>query len=171
MRVLWREWKKLIPYFSLLDFGASPTSRVGWIVRVAVFAFALIVFDKRVRATVEPLLDARPPPPLPAEEIDDYAFRLPEHERKQIFADIARAEQDERARAIEGKTWDGHLWSREDDRGHAERTYFRSLATKYRVSLSVIYLVMDEGIRKHWPGPDGTPLPATSPPLDIRATW
>jgi hypothetical protein len=45
------------------------------------------------------------------------------------------------------------------------------MAGKYRISLTQAYLILDEGIRNKWPGPDGTPLPATTPPLDIRTTW
>ena len=57
----------------------------------------------------------------PAEEIDDYKFRLPERTRREIFAQLAAAELAERARAIQANTWKGHTWSREDDRGHYER--------------------------------------------------
>ena len=162
------EWKRLRPYFSLLDFGAPPSSRVGWAVRVCVLSFAVVVLYKRTLAVTSPLLDAKPLPFIPSEEIDDYRFRLPERTRREIFMEIAVAEVAERKRAIEQNTWKGHIWSREDDRGHYERVQLRALAAKYKVSLTQMYLVLDEGLRNHWPGPDGTPLPATTPPLDMR---
>jgi hypothetical protein len=162
------EWKRLQPYLTLLDFGGSPTSRVGWAVRVAVFSFAVVVLWKRVSTATAPLLDAKPLPFIPSEEIEDYRFRLPERIRREIFTEIAAGETAERKRAIEQNTWKGHLWSREDDRGHYERMQLRALATKYKVSLTQMYLILDEGIRDHWPGPDGNPLPATTPALDMR---
>jgi hypothetical protein len=165
------EWRKLLPYFGLLDFGARPGTRVAWVVRVVVTSLALGILARRTHALTAPLLDAKPLPVLPAEEIEDYRFRLPERTRRELFAEIAAAEVEERKRAIEHDRWRGHLWSREDDRGHAERVELRRLAAKYRISLSAAYLVLDEGIRGRWPGPDGAPLPATSPPLDLRQTW
>ena len=162
------EWKRLRPYFSLLDFGGPPTSRVAWAVRVAVWSCAAVVLWRRVGVATAPLLDAKPLPFIPSEEIDDYKFRLPERTRREIFADIAVAELAERKRAIDQNTWKGHLWSREDDRGHYERVEFRQLALRYKISLTQVYLILDEGIRDHWPGPDGNPLPATTPALDLR---
>jgi len=165
------EWQKLRPYFSLLDFGTRPSTRVGWAVRVAVLSFAVIVLWKRIGAVAAPLLDAKPPPAIPSEEIEDYRFRLPERVRREIFMEIAGPEAAERKRAIEHDKWKGHLWSREDDRGHFERVELRQVALRNKITLSQVYLILDEGIRDHWPGPDGEPLPATSPPLDPRSTW
>jgi hypothetical protein len=70
--------------------------------------------------------------------------------------------------AIAANTWKGHLWSREDDRGHYERVKMRELAARYEGTLTQMYLILDEGIRNKWPGPDGQPLPATTPPWDPR---
>lgn len=165
------EWQKLRPYFTLLDFGTRPASRVAWLVRVAVMSFALVVLYKRVHTATAPLLGAKPLPVIPNEEIEDYRFRLPERTRREIFTEIAEGEAAERKRAIDYDKWKGHLWSREDDRGHFERVELRQLATKYKISLTQMYLILDEGIRGRWPGPDGEPLPATTPPLDLRSTW
>lgn len=165
------EWQRIQPFFTLLDFGAKPSTRVGWLVRVSVVAFASVVLYRRVVATTTPLLDAKPPTPIPTEEIEDWRFRMPERVRREIFAEIAEAEQAERERAVAQNTWQGHLWSREDDRGHVERQHLRGVAAKYKISLTQAYLVLDEGIRAKWPGPDGNPLPATTPPLDLRTTW
>lgn len=165
------EWKKLRPYFSLLDFGSAPSTRVAWLVRVCVISFGAVLLWKRVATTTAPLLSAKPPVPIPSEEIEDYRFRLPERIRREIFAEIAEAEQTERAHAIQKNSWNGHLWSREDDRGHFERVFFRTLAKKYNISLTQVYLILDEGIRAKWLGPDGQPLSATTPPLNPRSTW
>lgn len=162
------EWKRLRPYFSLLDFGSAPSTRVAWAVRVCVLSFAAVVLYKRTTAVTSPLLDAKPLPFIPSEEIEDYRFRLPERTRHEIFMEIAEAENAERKRAIDQNTWKGHLWSREDDRGHYERVQLRALGTRYKISLTQMYLILDEGIRNHWPGPDGKPLPATTPALDMR---
>jgi hypothetical protein len=144
---------------------------VAWIVRVCVISFAAVVLYKRISTTVSPLLDAKPPIRLPSEEIDDWRFRLPERTRREIFAEIALAEEAERKRAVEQNTWNGHLWSREDDRGHFERVFLRQLAQRYGISLTATYLILDEGIRAKWPGPSGEPLPGTTPPLNPRSTW
>lgn len=165
------EWKKLRPYLSLLDFTSRPTTRLGWYVRIGATLFALFTLYRRVEAATAPLLHAKPPPVIPNEEIEDYRFRLPERTRREIFAELADAEMVERRRAIEQNTWNGHAWSREDDRGHFERVEARRLAAKHHVSLTQIYLVLDEGIREHWEGPDGRTLPATTPPLTPRNTW
>jgi hypothetical protein len=165
------EWKRLTPYFSLLDFGAPPTTRIAWAVRVCVLTFALVVLYKRLDTTTAPLLNAKAPIPIPSEEIEDYRFRLPERTRREIFAEIAEAEQNDRIHAIQRNSWNGHLWSREDDRGHFERVFFRILAKRYNISLTQVYLILDEGIRGLWRGPDGQPLPPTTPPLNPRPTW
>ena len=165
------EWTRLKPYFSLLDFGAPPSTRVAWVIRICVLSFAAVVLWKRLDTTTAPLLNAKRPLPIPSEEIEDYRFRLPERTRREIFAEIAEAEQTERAQAIQKNTWNGHLWSREDDRGHFERVFLRQVAKRRNLSLTQVYLILDEGIRAKWPGPDGRPLPATTPPLNPRPTW
>jgi hypothetical protein len=162
---------------ALFDLGAKPTTKAGWLIRLAVTFVALFFALRRTNALVAPLLTARPPAPIPSEEIDDYKFKLPERTRREIFMELAVAEVAERKRALAANSWaspqfpNGHLWSREDDRGHYERVKVRELAAKYRVSLSQVYLVLDEGIRARWPGPDGEPLPATTPPWNARTTW
>ena len=167
-----REWRKIKPYLFLLDFARRPESKAAWFVRAAAVGIALVALYRRVDAATQPLLSAKPPPAIPTEEIEDYRFRLPERTRREIFNELATAELSERARAITANTWNGHLWSREDDRGHYERVAVRTAAAKHKVSLSQVYLVLDEGIRERWPGPDGKPLPATTPPLNIRSnSW
>lgn len=166
-----REGRKVLPYVRMFDFAARPGSKAAWGVRCVAIGIALFVLWRRVEAATFPLLSAKPLPAIPTEEIDDYRFRLPERTRRQIFAELATAELAERARAIQANTWKGHLWSREDDRGHYERVAVRAAAAKHKISLTQTYLVLDEGIRERWPGPDGKPLPATTPALDIRSNW
>lgn len=172
-----QEWRKLRPYFSLLDFEEKPSTRIAWLVRGLVFAVAAWLLWGRLVAASRPLLSARPLPTIPTAEVDDYRFRLPERTRREIFTKIATAEIAERQRAIRERTWvipgspEGHQWSREDDRGHYERVALRNLAAEYRLSLSQMYLILDEGIRARWPGPDDNPLPGTSPALDPRTGW
>jgi hypothetical protein len=159
-------------YLGLFDFGRLPTTKAGWVVRFFVTLGALVALSRRVGMATAPILQARSPSPIPTEEIEDYRFRLPEHVRHEIFTDLATAELAERQRAITANTWGGHLWSREDDRGHYERVAARAAAAKYRISLTQVYLVLDEGLREHWLAPNGQPLPATTPPLAIRSnSW
>jgi hypothetical protein len=163
-------WLK--PYLSLFDFGRLPTTKAGWIIRIAAALTALVLLSRRVTSVTAVLLSAKTPTPIPTEEIEDYRFRLPEAKRREIFADLATAELAERQRAVTQNTWNGHVWSREDDRGHYERVAARAAAAKYRVSLSQVYLVLDEGLREHWLAPNDKPLPATTPPLSIRSnSW
>lgn len=165
------EPNKLLGYLALLDFARKPDTRVGWYVRIGVTVIALGALYRSLDVTVGPMLAAKPPPPIPSEGIDDYRFMIPERTRREMFAEIAAAEIAERKRAAAANTWNGHLWSREDDRGYYERVTLRALASKYKVSLSQMFLVLDEGIRNKWPGPDGEPLPATTPPFNPRQTW
>jgi hypothetical protein len=156
----------------LFDFGAWPNSRLGWIVRGVVTALLFIVLARRVGAVTRPMLSARPPAPIPTTSVGNEKFGLPEPTRRAMFQDLAAAEIAERARALAKNSWNGHLWSREDDRGYQERIAVRAAAAKYRTSISQVYLVLDEGIRERWPGPDGQPLAATTPPLNIRSnSW
>jgi hypothetical protein len=166
------DWRKIKPYLALFDFARRPESKAAWIVRVVAIGVAVVALWQRVGVATRPLLSAKPPPAIPTEEVEGYKFRLPEHTRRAIFAELAAAELAERARAIKANSWNGHVWSREDDRGHYERVAVRAVAAKHKISLSQTYLVLDEGIRERWPGPDGKPLPATTPPLNIRSnSW
>lgn len=155
----------------LFDFATKPDTKAGWAIRVLVTVLALAALSLRTRVATAPLVSAKPPVPITTEDVEGYKFRLPEHTRRAIFEDLAAAELAERERAIKGNTWNGHAWSREDDRGHYERVAARAAAAKHKVSLPQVYLVLDEGIHEHWPAPNGAPLPATTPPLSLRSTW
>ncbi len=156
---------------SLLDLESRPSSKAGWILRGAVTVVAAVMLAKGAQSVVGPMLRTKPPPPIPSEELPGDKFRLNELERKEIFREFAAAEIAERARGISQNTWNGHAWSREDDRGYIERTTARAAAARHHCSLSQVYLVLDEGIREKWPGPDGKPLAGTTPPHNPRTTW
>lgn len=165
------DWSRIQRNLQVFDFAVKPTTKAAWLVRLVVMLVATWFLVKRTTALVSPLLSARPPAKIPNEEIEDYRFKYPERIRREIFMEIATAELAERQRAIAQNTWNGHAWSREDDRGHYERVKMRELAARYKGTLTQMYLILDEGIREKWPGPDGNPLPATTPPWDPRTTW
>ncbi len=162
---------EIVDALKLFDFAAKPTTKGGWAIRLLVMFVALWFFVRKTSALINPILSARPPAAIPNTEIDDYRFKYPERVRREIFMEMAVAELAERERAIKANTWSGHKWSREDDRGHYERVKMRELAARYKGTLTQMYLILDEGIRDKWPGPDGNPLPATTPPWDPRTSW
>jgi hypothetical protein len=164
-------WSAAVRYLELLDFAEVPRTRAAWFVRLVAFGVCLVFLSRRVNAASTLLLHAPAPLPLPVEMTGGAFVNIDEQTRKAIFADLATAELAERSRAIAQNTWQGHAWSREDDRGHYERVAARVAAAKYRLSLSQVYLVLDEGLREHWPSPNGEPLPPTTPPLSIRSAW
>jgi hypothetical protein len=163
--------EKNLENLRVLDFSKMPDTKAGWIVRVLVTIAAVAVLVQRAKIATAPLVAAKPPPSIATEDIEGYRFRISDETRHAMFDELAAAELAERDRAIKANTWGGHAWSREDDRGHYERMAVRSVAAKYKVSISQVYLVLDEGIREKWPAPNGQPLPATTPPLSLRSTW
>lgn len=145
--------------------AASPTRFVRAVRRVpSVLALALAA---GVGLFVTRGLRRPPPPPLPAEgaEAPGIRFGLDEPTRRAIFAKIAATDGAARRRA-EGRFADA--WSREDDRAADERQKVFELARERGISLSQVYLVMDEGIRGSWPAPNGKRLDASTVPLKPR---
>lgn len=165
------ERRGLERFARIFDFASLPDSRMGWAARIGITVLALFVVLRKTTSITSPLLKAKPPPAIPTTELEDYKFKYPERVRREIFAEFAAAEIAERKRAVAANTWNGHVWSREDDRGHFERVKARELAARYKGSLSQMYLILDEGIRQRWPGPDGQPLAATTPPFNPRTGW
>ena len=154
-----------------LDFEAPARSAVGGWIRIIALAASTYAFVTVLKNTAQPLLVPYTISALNSDEYYDHRFGLRLEKRQAIFNDLAAVEIAERQRAIEGNTWQGHAWSREDDRGHYEMTAARRLAKQYGITLTHVYLILDEGIRKKWPGPDGQPLLPTTPPQDPRSTW
>lgn len=154
-----------------LDFDRPATSQVGAWARALGWTISLAVLLSVVRTTTRPLTAIPEREPMGGALHEGHRYGMPLDKRQAVFAELAKIEIAERARAIAANTWGGHQWSREDDRGHYEMTAARSLASRYGVSLTQIYMVLDEGIRERWPGPNGEPLLPTTPPQDPRSTW
>lgn len=144
---------------------APPLSRVRFATHAAACALALIVGAIAIVRTVRPIL-AGPKPAALADGAPDVKFGLTEPERRAIFAEIAAAEPHGRAQGIAG--FPDQPWSQEDHRCAFERDTTRGLAARRGLALTQIFLVLDEGIRAQWPGPDGKPLRATTVPLAPR---
>ena len=155
-------------YAALFDFARKPTTRAGWVVRGVVTLLAVAFLVRTFERQVGPMLKASPPAPITSSDDPENRYGLTAPVRHQIFTELATAELAERKRAIEANSWKGHLWSREDDRGHNERVTARAVAGRHRVSLTQVYLVLDEGIREHWLAPNDSPLSALTPPLSLR---
>ena len=127
---------------------------------------AIVVATRTAINIVRPLFAAPRPPPLPTVEPPGIRFGLTDADRHAIFDEIAAAEP--RAREIGASAFAGLPWSIEDHRCAQERETVKSIAARRGINLSLVYLVLDEGIREHWIGPDGKPLRATSEPLVPR---
>ena len=156
---------------SLVDrwFAPAPLTRspIVLVLVLCANAMGLAVLVRTVRATLGPMYRTPAPRPVP-QPTSMERFGMTETIRREIFAELADAEVNERRRAITMNTWGGHAWSREDDLGYVQRARAREVAQRYRVSLSQVFLVLDEGIRRRWPGPDGLPLRGTSEPISLR---
>jgi hypothetical protein len=154
-----------------VDFDQPATSRAGALLRILAWTVSLVALASVAHSTTYPLTHIPRRTALNGDAYDGHRYGLTLEVRKKIFAELARVEIAERKRAIDHNTWNGHLWSREDDRGHYEMTAARALATTYGITLTQVYMVLDEGIREKWPGPDGKPLSPFTPPQDPRNTW
>jgi len=124
--------------------------------------FAAIVF---ARVTTR-LWDAAPAPIAADGPAEGVRFGLPESDRRAIFRELAAAEPGEIASAE--RRFGGQPWSIEDDRASGEHEAVTALATRRKINATVVYLILDEGIRAKWPGADGRPLRAAVAPLDPR---
>lgn len=122
------------------------------------------------RSAVRPLVSAKPPAPLPPDE-GDKRFGLPVGTRKRIFEELAAAEPHGRAEGQKGFPGVDLAWSAEDHRGAFERQKAAEVASRHRISLTQVYLILDEGIRERWVGPDGAPLTPTTVPLHPRRNY
>jgi hypothetical protein len=107
---------------------------------------------------------------LPADR-GDVRFGLPLEKRRQIFTELAAAEPQARVEGVRAFNGPGLEWSAEDHRGGFERREIAAVMTRHRVTMTQAYLVLDEGIRSKWPGPDGQPLKATVTPLHPRRNY
>lgn len=131
----------------------------AWLVAVSVGFVALV-------KTVRPIVSVRKPPGVADQGPPGVRFGMPENVRKDIFREIATAEPNARAQGIAG--FPDQPWSQEDHRAAFERDTLRSIAARRGLALTQVYLVLDEGIREGWPGPDGKPLTPMTIPLVPR---
>lgn len=105
------------------------------------------------------------PAPLSARVEPRFGLRL--ETRKELFAQMAGDEP--KAREEAAKKFPNDPWSIEDERAAHERDAARGLADERHLPVSTIYLILDEGIRAHWPAPNHKPLDASVVPLKPRA--
>lgn len=127
-------------------------------------AFAL------ARDVTRTLRNAGPPPTLPSDQ-GDVRFGVPLAVRKDVFRELAAAEPG--AREEGRRTFPGPdlAWSAEDHRGAFERQKVAAIMASRGLSMTQVYLILDEGIRERWPGPGGEPLPAKVVPLHPRRNY
>ncbi|MBL8716541.1 MAG: hypothetical protein JNL79_11130 [Myxococcales bacterium] len=156
--------------FSLQFLGGLPPGRVAKNRRVVlaelgVQAVLIVAALITLGNVTKELRHAGPPPSLPPDQ-GSVRFGLREEDRRAIFVDIASHEPSNIAIGVSG--FPGQPWSQEDHRCAMERGTQADLARRHRISLTQAYLILDEGIRQHWPGPDGKPLNPKSVPLQPR---
>jgi len=114
---------------------------------------------------VRPIVRAPRPALVPADTADSR-FGVPEAIRRRVFRAVAdRMEHDHGSAAAR---FPGEPWSVEDDLAGLERDEARAAAAGEHLSLTQVYLILDEGIRQHWLTDYGHPLPATITPLQPR---
>lgn len=164
-RQLWKQWQAHAE--RALPDPQLPKSRMGVTLFVIAQFVAFAVFVRTVKPAFKPLLTPPPTPRVPA-PTSMTRFGLTEPVRREIFRELADGETSERASAIARNSWNGHLWSRFDDLGYVQRAKARELAQRNNISLSQVYLVLDEGIRERWPASNGQPLPPNAEPLSLR---
>ncbi len=133
---------------------------------VATLSYCFVV----ARDMTRPLRTAQAPAPLPPDH-GDVKFGVPLAVRKQVFEELAAAEPSARE---EGKKAFGGFaleWSAEDHRGGFERKTVANIGAAKHLSVTQVYLILDEGIRERWPGPDGQPLSPLVAPLHPRRKY
>ena len=109
--------------------------------------------------------DVRKTPPPALLSVDAPLYGLSDAKRRLVFSAIASDEP--RARAESAEKFAGEPWSIEDDRAAHERDRAREVAPNQAISISQAYLILDEGIREHWPAPKA-PLDGSVVPLKPR---
>lgn len=148
----------------------SIRSRSMALVLFALSAGSLAYAWREWRDATGPLVTALPPAPLPPDS-GDTRFGVPLATRKKVFEDFAVAEPMGRAEGKKGFPGFELEWSAEDHRGAFERQKAAELSSRYRLSLTQVYLILDEGIREHWLAPDGEPLTPYTVPLRPRRKY
>ena len=147
---------------SLAKLRRSVALRIA--VTLVTFAFACSFTVK----TVRPLFSKKPPKPIAA-DAEGSRFGVSDAVRHAVFDEIAAAEPS--AIANGKSSFPGMPWSAEDHRGAFERQTEAAVMRKHHLSMTQVYLILDEGIRNHWPGPNGQPLNPHTVPLEPRRKY
>jgi hypothetical protein len=142
------------------------TTRTQFVAWSTASVLALLVALFWVVRTAKPITSEPRPPAIVDRDGNGVRFGMPEWRRREIFKEMAAAEPASRANGIAG--FPNQPWSQEDHRCAFERDTVRALAGRYGITLTEAYLVLDEGIREHWLGPDGKPLTPKTVPLMPR---
>ncbi|MDB4997476.1 MAG: hypothetical protein JWM74_4908 [Myxococcaceae bacterium] len=145
-----------------------PITRRTTLAQIALSSGALGVALIVLASVTQPVRAPAAPAPLPNEAQEDPAMRfgIPLVERRIIFSELVANEPAARIHARD--TFPGELWSQEDDRAAGERDAARSLAEKRGINVSIVYAILDEGVRARWPDKDDVPLDAHIVPLKPR---
>lgn len=126
----------------------------------------------RLREVARPLtLAARAGVPHFAPDHGDVRFGVPLAKRREVFTEVAGGEPSARAEGTKAFPGADKAWSAEDHRGAYERKNVAAAAARHHLTLSQVYMILDEGIRAKWPGPDGEPLKPSTVPLHPRRDY
>lgn len=139
---------------------------VVFAISVASLAYSI----KILREATRPLIQSEAPPPLPPDH-GDVRFGVPLTTRKAVFTELAKQEPASRAKGHQAFPGPELDWSAEDHRAGFERKSVAAAMARHKLSMTQVYLILDEGIRQHWAGPDGEPLRPTTVPLHPRRKY
>lgn len=87
--------------------------------------------------------------------------------RRALFDEVVREEPTARERARDD--WAHHRWSQQDAFGAFEHERIIRLAGEKGLFAQDLFLLVDEGLRAGWPGPEGKALDVATVPLRPRA--
>jgi hypothetical protein len=85
---------------------------------------------------------------------------------RQLFDEVTRDEPKDREAAKDD--WAHHAWSQQDAFGALELERVSRFSRNQNVTKQALFLLIDDGLRAHWPGPDGKPLITRTVPLKPR---
>jgi hypothetical protein len=101
----------------------------------------------------------------------DVRFGVPLAKRRAVFARLAASEPGERNAGKNEFPGPGLEWSAEDHRAAFERAEVAAVMSEQQLEMSQVYLILDEGIREHWPAPNGKALDPYTVPLHPRRSY
>jgi hypothetical protein len=108
------------------------------------------------------------PAPVQGEPGPDGArFGLTEARRRAMFQELVRGEPADRAKAAREREGVIHVRNSDDFFHELEALRVQALARRHRLPLWQAYLILDEGLRAHWPPPPGVELRADDQPYRV----